>query len=87
MRLSQFTTALKDAEYALNCQTTSDTDLQPDPMLALREELRLLLQEWDVKLAKTPPGQRAHLLETLGSRSGIERTRRERQTPSRLRRT
>ena len=58
-----------------------------EDLIALREELRLLLKEWDVKLAKTPHGQRAHLLETLGSRSGIERTRRERQTPSRLRRT
>ena len=41
MRLSQFTTAPKDAEYALNCQTTSDTDLQPDPMLGvLLEKVR-----------------------------------------------
>jgi hypothetical protein len=56
-----------------------------EELIALREDLRLLLQEWDVKLAKTPHGERAHLLETLGSKSRIERTRRERQsafTPS-----
>ena len=57
-----------------------------EELTALRRELRLLLQEWDAKLEKTPPGQRAHLLETLGSRSRIERTRRERRGASGLRR-
>jgi DNA-binding transcriptional MerR regulator len=57
-----------------------------EELTALREELRGLLVEWDVRLAKTPHGQRAHLLEGLGSKSGIERTRRERRAPSRLRR-
>jgi DNA-binding transcriptional MerR regulator len=58
-----------------------------EELIALREELRVLVEEWDVKLAETPKGQRAHLLETLGSKSRIERTRRERQAPSRLRRS
>ena len=58
-----------------------------EELIALRDELRHLVREWDVKLAKTPHGQRAHLLETLGSKSRIEQTRRERQAPSRLRRT
>jgi hypothetical protein len=49
--------------------------------------LRALLEDWDLKLARTPNGQRVHLLETLGSKPGIERTRRERQAPSRLRRS
>lgn len=62
-------------------------DRRIDELIALRKELRLLLQEWDVRLAKTPHGQRAHLLETLGSNARIERTRRERQAPSRLRRS
>jgi DNA-binding transcriptional MerR regulator len=56
-----------------------------EELIALREELRLLLEAWDLKLAKTPHGQRAHLLETLGSKSRIERSRRERQAPSRRR--
>ena len=55
-----------------------------EELTALRHELRLLLREWDAKLEKTPPGQRAHLLETLGSRSGIERSRHERRAASGL---
>jgi hypothetical protein len=45
----------------------------------LRDELGMLLSEWDDKLAGTPEGKRAHLLETLGTRSVIERTRRQPQ--------
>ena len=56
-----------------------------EELTALRRELRLLVQEWDAKLEKTPPGQRAHLLETLGSQSRIERTRYERRAASGLR--
>jgi DNA-binding transcriptional MerR regulator len=57
-----------------------------EELTGLRRELRLLLQEWDAKLEKTPPGQRAHLLETLGGRPGIERTRHEHGAASGLRR-
>src|SRR4030095_977480 len=42
-------------------------------LISLRDDLRVLVDEWDTTLAKTPQGQRAHLLETLGSKSGIER--------------
>jgi DNA-binding transcriptional MerR regulator len=55
-----------------------------EELTALRQDLLLLLQEWDAKLDETPPGQRAHLLETLGSRSGIERSRQERRAASGL---
>jgi hypothetical protein len=48
-------------------------------MLVLRNELRLLLSDWDRRLEKTPKGSRAHLLETLGSRTVIERARRNRR--------
>jgi DNA-binding transcriptional MerR regulator len=58
-----------------------------EELIVLREELRVLLQEWDLKLAKTSHGQPAQLLETLGSKSRIERALRERQAPARLRRT
>lgn len=54
-----------------------------EELVALREELRLLLEEWDVKLAQTPTGERAHLLEALGSRSAIERARQDRRAPLR----
>ena len=42
-----------------------EMDRRIEELIALRGELRLLLQECDVKLAKTPPGQQAHLLDTL----------------------
>jgi DNA-binding transcriptional MerR regulator len=41
----------------------------------LRNELRTLAAEWDARLARTPQGQPAHLLETLGTRPAIERRR------------
>ena len=50
-----------------------------DELLALRDELRLLMTDWDARLAKTPQGERAHLLETLGARTVIERSRRKRR--------
>ena len=45
-------------------------DRRIEELITLRDELRVILQQWDVKLAKTPNGQRAHLLETLGSKTG-----------------
>ena len=54
-------------------------DRRIEELVALRDELRLLLGEWDGRLAKTAPGERAHLLETLGSTVVIERARRRRK--------
>jgi DNA-binding transcriptional MerR regulator len=53
-----------------------------EELLTLRDELRLLLADWDGRLSKTAPGQRANLLETLGTRAVIEGTRRDRQNQS-----
>jgi len=53
-----------------------------DELIALRDELRLLLTEWDGRLSKTATGQRANLLETLGTRDVIEGSRRRRQDRS-----
>ena len=50
-----------------------------EELLTLRDELQSLVAEWDGKLSKTTQGQRAHLLETLGTRTVIEGTRRRRQ--------
>lgn len=50
-----------------------------DEMLALRDELRVLLSDWDQRLEKTPRGARAHLLETLGGRAVIEKARHKRR--------
>jgi DNA-binding transcriptional MerR regulator len=44
-------------------------------LLALRDELRVLLAQWDGKLANTAPGQRVYLLDSLGSTVTIERAR------------
>ena len=48
---------------------------QIDELRALHAELHALAMEWDARLASTPKGTPARLLETLGSRSVIERTR------------
>ena len=53
-----------------------------EELLTLRDELQLLLAEWDERLSKTAKGQRANLLETLGTRAVIEGTRRRRQKQS-----
>jgi len=47
-----------------------------EELLNLRDDLRLLLAEWDERLSQTAKGQRANLLETLGTRPVIEGTRR-----------
>ena len=62
-----------------------ELDRRIEALIALRKELRLMLQEWDVMLSKTPPGQRAHLLDTLVSSSGLERSQRAPRAHPRLR--
>jgi DNA-binding transcriptional MerR regulator len=42
----------------------------------LRDEMRVLLRDWDDRLAVTPEGQRARLLDMLGGRPALERRRR-----------
>ena len=59
-------------------QRLHDLDRRIVELSSLRDELRGLLSEWDAKLACTPQGQPAHLLETLGDKSTIERVRRTR---------
>ena len=41
----------------------------------LRDELRLLMTQWDRALATTPPGVRVHLLEGLGQSAALESAR------------
>ena len=52
---------------------------QIDDLCLLREELRVLLAEWDTMLTNTPEGKPAHLLDTLATKSAIERARKQRQ--------
>lgn len=49
-------------------------------LIALRDELRKVLADWDEMLATTPSGRPAHLLDMLGTRAEIERARRKRQS-------
>lgn len=68
---------------ALVGERLDELNLRIEQLVTLREELRALLVDWDAKLAKTPLGRRAHLLDALATKPGIERSRRERQVPSR----
>jgi DNA-binding transcriptional MerR regulator len=43
----------------------SDLETQLSEMMALRDELRTTLQDWDARLARRPAGQPAHLLDNL----------------------
>jgi DNA-binding transcriptional MerR regulator len=61
-------------------------DRRIEELLTLRDELRVLLADWDGRLS-TARGQRANLLETLGTRAVIEGTRRRRQNQSARRQT
>jgi DNA-binding transcriptional MerR regulator len=66
-------------------------DRQIEDLSTLREELRVLLTEWDQTLAATPTGKPAHLLDALANRDRIERARHTRQRrpipPDRIRDT
>ena len=60
---------------ALVADRLEELNRRIDELAALRRDLRALLADWDVRLAGTPPGKRAHLLETLQDRPAIERAR------------
>lgn len=42
-----------------------ELDARIEQLQALRDDLTLLLADWDTALARTPPGRRAHLLDSL----------------------
>jgi DNA-binding transcriptional MerR regulator len=44
-------------------------------LAALRDEMRVIVREWDDRLAATPPGHRARLLDMLAGRAFLERPR------------
>jgi DNA-binding transcriptional MerR regulator len=58
-------------------------DQKIQDLCALRDDLTVLVRDWDDRLSRTPAGQRAHLLATLGTRA-VERARQTRRiTPRR----
>jgi len=64
-----------------------DLDRRIEELVAIRAELKTLVADWRRRLSRTPPGRRAHLLETLGDQPAIDRARgrRARQPPPRRR--
>jgi hypothetical protein len=44
-------------------------------LAALRDDMRVLIDAWDARLAQTAPGQRARLLDMLVSRPSLDRSR------------
>jgi len=44
-------------------------------LTALRDEMQVIVREWDERLAATPDGHRARLLDMLAGRAVLERPR------------
>ncbi len=53
----------------------ANVEAQLGEVIALRDELRSILNDWDEMLACRRPGERAGLLEALASRDGDQTTR------------
>ena len=43
-----------------------------EELVVLRDQMKLLLRDWDERLARTPQGQRARLLDMLAERKGLK---------------
>jgi DNA-binding transcriptional MerR regulator len=63
---------------ALVGQRLAELDSRLTELTRLRTEMRLLLRDWDARLARTPEGQRARLLDVLS----VHPVRRRRLRPS-----
>jgi DNA-binding transcriptional MerR regulator len=63
-------------DYAQQLATEIDTRIRE--LVAMRQSMDAVLQEWDERLAHTPSGSRAHLLETLPRRPSAIHSRRGR---------
>ena len=69
---------------ALVGERLDDLNQRIEQLVTLRDELRTLLRAWDARLASTPAGQRAQLLDALGARPAIERHRQNRRNARRI---
>jgi hypothetical protein len=47
----------------------TDLDRRLEELTVLRRDLTVLLDEWEQRLARTPPGRRAYLLDMLADES------------------
>ncbi len=43
-----------------------------EELVVLRDQMKLLLRDWDERLARTPQGQRARLLDMIAERKGLK---------------
>lgn len=57
---------------ALAAAKLTEIELRLDEMLAVRDELKATLKDWDARLARATDGQRAGLLEALSSRNSTK---------------
>jgi hypothetical protein len=55
-------------------------DRRLQELTTLRDEMRVVLRQWDQRLAETPPGHRARLLDMLAGHPVLDR-----RTPARSR--
>jgi|RhiMethySRZTD1v2_1073278.scaffolds.fasta_scaffold200125_2 MerR family copper efflux transcriptional regulator len=70
---------------ALVGKRLEELDRQLDELTALKKELGALVAEWDDRLARTPAGARAYLLDTLAERPPIDAARQRRVSSRRVR--
>ena len=56
----------------LAAEKLAQVEMRLQELLALREELRATLRDWDVRLDKAQPGERAGLLEALAAREAVK---------------
>jgi DNA-binding transcriptional MerR regulator len=54
--------------YSLAVDKLADLDEQIRALIELRKRLRLVVQDWDVRLATTEKTEKAHLLESLSTK-------------------
>ena len=58
-------------ERSLAVDKLSEIETHLQEVIALRDDLKNALRDWDKRLAKTASGQRAGLLKTLQARNGV----------------
>jgi DNA-binding transcriptional MerR regulator len=51
-------------------------------LTALRDEMRWVVRDWDARLAETPPGKPARLLDMLAGRPVLDRSKMPRRLPA-----
>lgn len=68
---------------ALAAAKLAQVEAQLSDLIALRDDLRTTLRDWDGRLKRKPTGARAHLLESLGPRES-NATESSRRFPSSL---